>query len=142
MTVYFDDSGEDIIPESLYEIINKLTNKCLKRHNKNEMAELSCSFVSVNEIRQLNKDYRGMDSETDVLSFPVPFAHSFTLGDIVICTSVAKAQAEKYGHSFEREIAFLFVHGLLHLLGYDHKDEPGEKIMRGEQRAVLHEDEE
>ncbi|WP_027091127.1 rRNA maturation RNase YbeY [Cohnella thermotolerans] len=114
-------------------------------------------------IRELNREYRGLDKPTDVLSFPMrggedpeihyedefetledenpeeadgdPFAE--LLGDIVISVPRALAQAEEYGHSVERELGFLFVHGFLHLLGYDHEDENGEKEMFAKQEAVL-----
>jgi probable rRNA maturation factor len=143
MNIYFDDTGEEKIPDALYGKLIRLTKKCLDRHNKPIDMEISCSFVTGDEIRQLNNDYRQIDALTDVLSFPVPasFTNNNALGDIVICTASAKKQAETYGHSFEREITFLFVHGLLHLLGYYHGDETEDKIMREEQRAVLNEDE-
>ncbi|WP_276355982.1 rRNA maturation RNase YbeY [Cohnella caldifontis] len=121
-------------------------------------------------IREMNREYRGLDKPTDVLSFPLretageeppvvysdeyeviedeegdeepaagedydPFAEM--LGDIVISVPRAEAQAEEYGHSFERELGFLFVHGFLHLLGYDHGGEEEERIMFGKQEAIL-----
>jgi len=115
-------------------------------------------------IRELNKEYRGLDKPTDVLSFPMrgneeepaihydddfetieggnpedvgedPFAE--LLGDIVISVPRMRAQAEEYGHSAERELGFLFVHGFLHLLGYDHESEEQEREMFAKQEAVL-----
>jgi probable rRNA maturation factor len=100
--------------------------------------EVSISFVDNNEIRELNKQYRDKDTATDVLSFPLMefevteenynnedefVQEDRLLGDIVISLEKAKEQAAEYEHSFERELAFLVVHGVLHLLGMDHEDE-------------------
>jgi probable rRNA maturation factor len=111
-------------------------------------------FVSEEEIRDLNRDTRGMDKVTDVLSYPAldeimpftatnyPFEYnaqskSVALGNIVICEAVAKSQAIEYGHSEEREKAYLFLHGLLHLLGYDHMVEEDKVIMRAKEEEAL-----
>lgn len=110
--------------------------------------EVSLTFTDNAGIRQINKEYRGIDRETDVLSFPMtgegeeftvdPETDSFNLGDIVISLEKAAAQAEEYGHSFQREVAFLTVHSMLHLLGYDHeRSEEEEKEMFGKQDIVL-----
>jgi probable rRNA maturation factor len=93
---------------------------------------VSVSFVSNEEIRSLNRDYRNVDRETDVLSFPMyegdddidVYSDSAVLGDIIISAEKAVAQAAEYGHSVERELAFLAVHSTLHLLGYDHETSP------------------
>lgn len=105
----------------------------------------------------MNREYRGIDRPTDVLSFSMqestdeemdilyeveedaelPGLEDDLLGDIIISTERAQAQAEEYGHLLEREIGFLFVHGFLHLLGYDHQDEKGEREMMDKQEAVL-----
>ncbi len=94
------------------------------------------------EIQRLNRDYRDKDSVTDVLSFPAwegeeLIAPPGFLGDIMICLPRAKEQAETYGHSLMRELCFLTVHGMLHLLGYDHMNEEDETEMREKQRAVM-----
>ncbi|MBE5731951.1 MAG: rRNA maturation RNase YbeY [Clostridiales bacterium] len=111
-------------------------------------------FVSEGEIRALNKETRNVDKVTDVLSYPalyeiMPFTvsnypyeynsetKSVGLGSIVICEAVAKSQAEEYGHSEEREKAYLFLHGLLHLLGYDHIEDDDKKIMREKEEEIL-----
>jgi probable rRNA maturation factor len=110
-------------------------------------AEVSLSCVSQSEIRELNSVHRGIDAVTDVLSFPqydegilddwdgesVPVM----LGDIVICTERAMAQADEYGHGVEREFVYLFVHGLLHLLGYDHENDDEKNEMRTVEEDVL-----
>ena len=98
--------------------------------------EVSLSFCTPDEIKALNRDYRNKDAETDVLSFP-GFPGSPALGDIVICTDVAKRQAEEYGHSYERELSFLAVHGLLHLLGYDHETPEDETNMCDMQDKIM-----
>jgi len=105
-----------------------------------EETEVSITFVENEEIRELNKTYRSIDKPTDVLSFP--FDNSFNLpvkvlGDVVISTEKAVSQAEEYGHSLNREIAFLMVHGFLHLLGYDHETAEAEKEMFGLQKELL-----
>ena len=106
------------------------------------------TFTDNDGIREINKEYRDIDKETDVLSFPMtdegeeftvnPETGCKMLGDIVISVEKALAQAEEYGHGFKREIAFLTVHSMLHLLGYDHeKSEEEEKEMFGKQEIVL-----
>lgn len=118
--------------------------------------EVTLTFVDNEEIRTLNRDYRGIDSATDVLSFAmqddgvgeldiifevesesesIPLLGM--LGDIIISAERALEQSKEYGHSLERELGFLFVHGFLHLLGYDHQDESSERIMIAKQEDVL-----
>ncbi|GIP25126.1 endoribonuclease YbeY [Paenibacillus sp. J23TS9] len=118
--------------------------------------EVALTFVDDKQIHELNMEYRGIDRPTDVLSFAM---NEFTdeeldivyeleedeelqdmpemLGDIIISVNRAQIQSEEYGHSLEREIGFLFVHGFLHLLGYDHQDKESEAEMMGKQEAVL-----
>ena len=107
--------------------------------------EISLLFVGHDEMQTLNKEYRGLDKPTDCLSFPqftpeelagqvIGFA---ALGDIVINIDAARAQAMEYGHSIQREISFLAVHSLLHLLGYDHEDKQAENEMFARQEAIL-----
>ncbi|AJD91499.1 rRNA maturation factor [Jeotgalibacillus malaysiensis] len=112
-------------------------------------AECSISFVSNEEIRVINKDYRGKDKATDVISFALEETTEDEieviagddmprmLGDIIISVEKAKEQAEDYGHSFARELGFLALHGFLHLLGYDHMTEQDEKAMFGRQEEIL-----
>ncbi|GBF75425.1 rRNA maturation RNase YbeY [Paenibacillus sp. 598K] len=118
--------------------------------------EVALTFVDDAEIHRLNRDYRGIDRPTDVLSFAMQEEGeeesgivydeetegaaelvSGMLGDIIISAERALAQSEEYGHSLEREIGFLFVHGFLHLIGYDHQDEESEREMTSKQEAVL-----
>lgn len=105
-------------------------------------AELSVVLVSNQSIRKLNREWRGKDSATDVLSFPLsleapPAGLPFELGEIVISVERAAEQAETFGHSLERELAFLFVHGTLHILGFDHETPEDEKEMFSRQKKVL-----
>ena len=110
-------------------------------------AEVSVSFVSNAEIRNLNRIYRKKDSVTDVLSFPLGVDGKYDisketgcalLGDVVISLETAMRQADLYGHSLEREIGFLTVHSMLHLLGYDHETSPLEaRKMREKEEQVL-----
>lgn len=118
--------------------------------------EVSLSFVGEDEIRELNKEYRDTDKVTDVLSFPTvenpdrgvidlashasdlnPETWLLNLGDIIICLPRAKQQAKEYGHSLKREVAFLSLHSLLHLIGYDHMNQADEEQMTAVQNAVL-----
>lgn len=121
-----------------------------------EQLEVSVSFVGEDEIRELNKEYRNNDNVTDVLSFPAvenpdrgvinveehaadlnPETWLLNLGDIIICLPRAKAQAKEYGHSLKREVAFLALHSMLHLLGYDHMNAEDEQQMTSLQKQIL-----
>ena len=102
------------------------------------------SFVSGEEICALNKHYRGIDKITDVLSFPqygsidaIPPEGKIVLGDIVICTEQALLQADEFGHSPERELVYLFVHSLFHLLGHSHSEEAEKEEMRAFEEKVM-----
>lgn len=146
--IIFSDNGndEDISPE----LLNSIKNCCiaaLEEEGIDERAEVSLTVVDNEEIRELNNEFRGKDSATDVLSFPMsengeydvdPETNRIMLGDIVISAEKARQQAEEYGHSFEREMCFLATHSMFHLLGYDHEiSEEEEKIMFQKQNMVL-----
>ncbi len=128
--------------EALY---NKLFKKTLNMLNVSENAIMSVTFVSKEQIHQINKTYRNIDRPTDVISFALEDDETFVktdyrvLGDIYICLDKARSQAIEYGHSFKREICFLSIHGLLHLLGYDHMNPEDEKVMFGLQEKILNE---
>ncbi|MCF0114831.1 MAG: rRNA maturation RNase YbeY, partial [Erysipelotrichaceae bacterium] len=107
---------------------------------------LSVIFVRSRTIHTINRDYRGIDRPTDVISFALldeedvydfPEEEMIELGEIFINIDYAKKQAKEYGHSYEREICFLFTHGLLHCLGYDHMNEEDEKEMFSLQKEIL-----
>ena len=110
---------------------------CLKEEGiPDERVEISLSFVSMEEIHQLNKMYRQVDRPTDVLSFPM--IEDFNEIDwVVICLEQAQKQAEEYGHSQMREIVYLFVHSVLHLLGYDHMEESDKVQMRQQEELIM-----
>lgn len=125
----------------------KLMKKVLS-HGKEKLnvedAIFNVIIVDNNYIHKLNKEYRGVDRETDVISFALEDDDTFNpeeriLGDIYISIDKAKEQSESYGHSLERELCFLAVHGFLHLLGYDHMVEEDEKVMFSLQDEILNE---
>ena len=106
--------------------------------------EVSCVLVDDERIHEINREYRHIDRSTDVISFAMEDNDQFyvegmprTLGDIFISVDHAKKQAEEYGHSLRREMCFLFTHGILHLLGYDHMTDEQEKEMFGLQDQIL-----
>lgn len=125
------------LKEKPVEFLSKTQLDCL-----NENGILSVALVSNKEIQKLNKQWRGKDYATDVLSFeltlePELLGIPFEFGELVISAQKAEEQAAEYGHSFERELAFLFVHGLLHVLGFDHESKKEEKEMFGRQKEIL-----
>ena len=134
------------VPVGIRLLIRRCCQAVLVSEHFKQDAEVSVSFVSDEEIRRLNRIYRKKDRVTDVLSFPLgQNGHYDTnketgcalLGDVVISLETAMKQARMYGHSLEREIVFLTVHSMLHLLGYDHLDEGEEKKkMRGREEAI------
>ena len=143
-TIDFNDHT-DLVEETWYQQIDDLLNFAKEQEQIEEDAELSVTFVDKSEIQVINKTYRDKDKVTDVISFAleedepeiIGLDMPRVLGDIIICTDVAKDQADSYGHSFERELGFLALHGFLHLLGYDHMNEEDEKEMFGRQKEIL-----
>jgi len=127
-----------------YDYLNTVLDHALE-HEKVDNAIFSIIFVEDEEIHRINKEYRGIDRITDVISFAfedemdLEYNDIRLLGDIYICIPQMKRQAEEYGHSEKRELSFLAVHGLLHLLGYDHMNEKDEKEMFGLQELILNE---
>lgn len=134
-------------PEDIEHLIEICTAAGLEEEGIDDTAEVSVTLVDNEGIRELNREHRDIDRETDVLSFPLgdddgyevdPDNDAIMLGDIVISLEKAAQQAEEYGHSYRREVAFLITHSLFHLLGYDHvNSEEEEKIMFGKQEKVL-----
>jgi len=146
--VYIRNSQTQIkVPVGIRLLIRKCCSAVLAYENFHEDAEVSVSFVNNKEIRNLNKDYRHKDRSTDVLSFPLGEdgvydlnneTCAYLLGDVVISLETAYKQAQIYGHSLEREIGFLTVHSMLHLLGYDHEiNKLEERKMREKEEAIL-----
>jgi len=135
----FNQVGEDI-PE--LETVEKVLYSAIEKE-KLEGINFNLIIVDNDYIHELNKTYRNIDRETDVISFALEDDKSFNttevrmLGDIYISIDRVRSQAEEYGHSFKRELYFLAIHGLLHLLGYDHMKEEDEKIMFAKQEEVL-----
>lgn len=135
------------LPTGIRMIIRRACIAVLQSENFGDSAEISVTLVNNKEIHEINNEFRNIDSPTDVLSFPLgengvydedPTTGLKMLGDIVISVERAVAQAEEYGHSFQREMAFLTVHSMLHLLGYDHVGGGIEaEIMREKEEAVL-----
>ncbi|MEB3186769.1 MAG: rRNA maturation RNase YbeY [bacterium] len=119
--------------------------RMLRHEEQDARTEISVTFVDDASIQELNREHRGKDRPTDVLSFPQwdpedelpPAPLPIPLGDIVISVETAERQASEYGHSLEREIGFLLAHGLLHLLGLDHETPEEESVMRERQRRLL-----
>lgn len=135
------------IPVGIRLLIRKCCIAVLKYEGFKDDAEVSVSFVNNSEIRNLNRDYRKKDRSTDVLSFPLGEngvydlnneTGAYLLGDIVISLETAQKQSLVFGHSLEREIGFLTVHSMLHLLGYDHETSKlDERKMREKEEAIL-----
>ncbi len=131
------------------EKIDKSFVRKVVKHTLNKMeaekSEVNIIFVGLEEIHEINKTYRNVDRPTDVISFALEDTEDVTvyeervLGDIYICLDKVHEQAKEYGHTEIREMAFLIVHGLLHLLGYDHMIKEEEKIMFGLQEEILNE---
>lgn len=150
-----NELAESEISDSLITKLEELLQMTASMENVTE-GVVSLSFVDDETIHQLNKQYRGIDRPTDVLSFAMEESNEdemkilmdpddqeekpvleHLLGDVIISIPTAKEQSEEYGHSLEREIGFLFVHGFLHLLGYDHQDEASEETMFLKQEEIL-----
>ena len=122
----------------------RLAAFALEREEAPDAVELSIALVSLAEMTELNGRYREKEGPTDVLSFPcddpcavVEPGEPVALGDVVIAPEVAEAQAAEYGHSVEEELNLLLVHGVLHLLGYDHESDEDAAVMQARERAVL-----
>jgi probable rRNA maturation factor len=146
--VIISNEQKDIkIPTGVRMLVRRCCNAVLRQENFEGSAEISVTFVNNEQIHKLNLEHRNIDRETDVLSFPLGENGVYDinhdtgakmLGDIVISIEKAFAQAEEYGHPLQREIAFLTVHSLLHLLGYDHENGGLEAVhMREKEESVL-----
>lgn len=149
LKVYVKNNQTEVrVPVGIRLLIRRCCQAVLSTEKFGKDAEVSVSFVSNNEIRNLNRIYRNKDSVTDVLSFPLtgddgsvelnPETGAVLLGDVVISLETAVKQAQSYGHSLEREVGFLTVHSMLHLLGYDHETSLlDQRIMREKEESVL-----
>ncbi len=152
LDLYFDNQQDKVdAVHELDKLIESVLTTALNAEAPDGHYEISVVYVDNTEIRELNKTYRNIDSSTDVLSFPMldfetpgdipdetnELDDTVALGDIVLSLEQAALQAEEYGHSFTREVAFLTVHSLLHLLGYDHMEEDERKVMRTKEETLL-----
>lgn len=146
--VVIDNKQKDVkIPKGIRILMRRCCNAVLSSEGIKESVEVSINFVNDADIKELNKKYRGKDIETDVLAFPLgekgnwarnPANGAIMLGDIVISIERAVSQAKQYNHTLQREIAYLTVHAMLHLLGYDHEKGGIEAIrMREKEEGVL-----
>lgn len=142
----------DLEEKKEYEgIIKRVVEQCfIEEKLQNSKLYISITLTTPEHIHEINKQYRNVDKETDVLSFPMfekseleekienqDYEHEDVLGDIVISIEKVKGQAEEYGHSFERELSYMIVHGFYHLMGYDHIEEEDKIVMRPKEENIL-----
>lgn len=148
-----NEQNKEAVTDDIMSAIQAVCDKVMELEECGFDAEISVTLVDNEAIRAINKEHRGIDSATDVLSFPMlefdedgaafdaeldSDGDLVMLGDIVISLERAREQSAEFGHSFLREVAFLTAHSMLHLLGYDHvDDEEGDRIMREKQNTVL-----
>lgn len=144
------DLAED---KSYDKIVEKVLQKCYEEEKLlDSKLIITITFTTPEQIHKINKEYRQVDRPTDVLSFPMferkeleekitkqDFEHEDVLGDIIISIEKVKEQAIEYGHSFERELSYMLVHGFYHLMGYDHVKEEDKKEMRPKEEKILNE---
>ena len=137
--------------KSYEELIKKVLTKCFEEeHLENSHLCITVTLTNPENIRKINKEYIDIDRATDVLSFPMfekeeldekikknDFEHEDMLGDIIISIERVEEQAKEYGHSFERELSYMLVHGFYHLMGYDHIKEEDKLKMRPKEEKVL-----
>lgn len=142
MDILINNENEDIkISDSMLKKIEEALKTALDLAGYGQDYEISISVVSPEKIRELNRDYRSVDKETDVLSFPLfergQIPSSGMLGDIVISSQRVKDQAKEFNHSEEREFIYLSIHSLLHLLGYDHIEDDDRLEMRSKEKEIM-----
>ena len=152
---FFSEQEEHDISASLKAYMQRALGEVLTVFSLKQRVSVAVSFVDEDSIQSYNKENRGIDRVTDVLSFPLQnFAEGvidgdaltdaeydeqgfLMLGDVVICTAVSQRQADEYGHSFERETVYLFVHSILHLLGFDHEEDAQKARMREREEVIM-----
>ena len=144
--IFSDDQDEVKVPKEAVALLKQGLQAVAKLHKLSAKTEVSVSLVNDEVIHVLNKDYRGIDRPTDVLSFALDEAEepqeiggpeTHLLGDIIISAETAVRQGREYGHGFNRELVYLGVHSLLHLLGYDHMNKDDKAVMREEEEKAL-----
>lgn len=144
--VITDDQKKVRVPTGMRMLIRRACTAVLRNDGFKGSAEVSVTFVDNEEIRKLNARYRDKDAETDVLSFPLGENGVYDvnqdtgakmLGDVVISMEKAEEQSKQFEHSFEREVCYLTVHSMLHLLGYDHMEPAEKRVMRVKEENVM-----
>ena len=160
MTFYVENETDEEFSFDTEGLIKLLTETVMKRFDIPYELSLNVTFTDDETIREINREFRNIDSSTDVLSFPAlefekpgdfsgiseddpecfdPDTGELIFGDIMISLDHAKKQAEEYGHSYKREVAFLLTHSLLHLSGFDHMEDEERKVMEALQEQILDE---
>ena len=160
MTFYVENETDEEFSFDTEGLIKLLTETVMKRFDIPYELSLNVTFTDDETIREINREFRNIDSSTDVLSFPAlefekpgdfsgiseddpecfdPDSGELIFGDIMISLEHAKKQAEEYGHSYKREVAFLLTHSLLHLSGFDHMEDEERKVMEALQEQILDE---
>lgn len=147
MNIEIQDEIKSTQSEEIIKTLIEVSEYAAFDELKHKDFEFAITITDNEQIHLLNKEYRGVDSATDVLSFPLwnqgeePFVNPenncIMLGDIIISLERAKEQAEEYGHSLKRECAYLCVHAVMHLLGYDHIEDEDKKVMRAREEDIL-----
>lgn len=158
MTIFAEDDTLAGGCERYFPLLERAADAVAARFGLPETVELEVNFYDEEAMREVNGDTRGIHEVTDVLSYPAltfeqpgkldaglngdginPESGNFMLGNILLCRQRIEEQAREYGHSFERELCYLFVHGCLHLVGFDHMVEEDKKEMRKEEKAIMKE---
>ncbi len=149
MNIYMTDENNRLTEEQR-QLVESILIYTAEQEEVDPNSELSVTFVSNDEIQEINREWRGKDQATDVISFAmeelgedeIDFGlledEPVVLGDLIISVERCREQAAEYGNHFERELGFLAVHGFLHLLGYDHIEKADEEIMTKRQEEILH----
>lgn len=153
MIIIENEQDKIVIEDKIHKLIETAIGLCMEAEKLGQDYEVSVTIVDDAEIRAINKEHRDIDRPTDVLSFPMAEfkngelisdegdydmdSEELMLGDIILSAETAARQAAEYGHSLEREIAFLVAHSCFHLLGYDHMEEKEEKVMMDKQESIL-----
>ena len=150
--MFFEVIYKDVEENKDYEkIIDKVLSKCFEEENLlDSKLYITVTLTNPENIRKINKEYRNIDRATDVLSFPMfekddleekiekkEFKYEDVLGDLIISVEKVREQAIEYGHSFERELSYMLVHGFYHLMGYDHIKEEDKRKMRPKEEKIL-----
>ena len=150
--MFFEIVYKDIEENKEYEeVIKKVLTKCFEEEGlENSKLYITVTLTNLENIRKINKEYRNIDRATDVLSFPMferkeleekiktnNFPFQDILGDLIISVEKVKEQAIEYGHSFERELSYMLVHGFYHLMGYDHIKQEDKEEMRPKEEKIL-----